>query len=92
LNRRQVTITLDDKALDFLVSKGDQPEFGARPIRRMVEENLEAPLSEKILTSPEEGRHVLVSAEADKLTFTDLEVFPLRRTEAAKAAASAPQS
>lgn len=86
LQRRQVTITLDDKALDFLTSKSDQPEFGARPIRRLVEENLEAPLSEKILTSPSEGRHTLVSSDGEKLIFNDLEVFPLKRlSETAKA-------
>ncbi|MFA6917117.1 MAG: ATP-dependent Clp protease ATP-binding subunit [Parachlamydiales bacterium] len=88
LQRRQVTITLDDKALDYLTSKSDQPEFGARPIRRLVEENLEAPLSEKILTSPSEGRHTLISSDGEKLIFSDLEVFPLRRSESPKPTAT----
>lgn len=90
LSRRQVTITLDDKALDFLTSKSDQPEFGARPIRRLVEENLEAPLSEKILTSPSEGRHTLISSDGEKLIFNDLEVFSLKKSDLSRSAPTTP--
>lgn len=77
LKARQVTLELDDKALDFLVDKGYQPEMGARPIRRTVEEYLEDPLAEKLLLNPNEGRRCLVTVEGDALRIIDEEVFPL---------------
>ncbi len=88
LNRRQVKIILDEKALAFLVSKGDQPEFGARPIRRTVEEHLESQLSEKILLAPNEGRKIEVTSDGEKLIFTDIEVFPLKHSDLAKIASN----
>ena len=77
LKVRQVTLDLDEKALDFLVDKGYQPELGARPIRRTVEEYLEDPLAEKLLLSPNEGRRCLVTVEGDAIKIIDEEVFPL---------------
>lgn len=77
LARREVTITIDDKAKEFLVEKGFQPEMGARPLRRTIEQYLEDPLAEKLLVSPHEGRDCLVTVEDNKIVFTDLNVFPI---------------
>ncbi len=71
LERKHIFIQLDQKAKDLLVSKGFQPEMGARPLRRVVEQYLEDPLAEKLLLNPGKGGSWLVSAEGDKLTFTD---------------------
>ncbi len=71
LARKNITLTLDNKAKEFLVSKGFQPEMGARPLRRVIEQYLEDPLAEKLLMNPGKGGHWLVSAEADKPTFTE---------------------
>lgn len=76
LERREVFITLDDKAKEFLVDKGFQPEMGARPLRRTIEQYLEDPLAEKLLMHPNEGRRSTVTVEDDKLVFNDQEVFP----------------
>ncbi|MEI8366337.1 MAG: ATP-dependent Clp protease ATP-binding subunit [Parachlamydiaceae bacterium] len=76
LERREVFISLDDKAKEFLVDKGFQPEMGARPLRRTIEQYLEDPLAEKLLTYPNEGRRCLVTVDGDHLTFVDQEVFP----------------
>ena len=40
---------LDENAKDYLVEKGYDPTFGARPMRRAVERFLEDPLAEEIL-------------------------------------------
>jgi ATP-dependent Clp protease ATP-binding subunit ClpC len=88
LERREVFLTLDSKAKEFLVEKGFQPEMGARPLRRIVEQYLEDPLAEKLLMNPDEGRKCLVTVENDQLVFIDQEVFPLhKREEKQKAAA-----
>jgi ATP-dependent Clp protease ATP-binding subunit ClpC len=49
LEERKMTLSLSPEAKDFLFAKGFKPEFGARPMRRAVEQCVEDPLSEKIL-------------------------------------------
>lgn len=73
LERKKMSITLDSKAKDFLVDKGFQPEMGARPLRRVIEQYLEDPLAEQLLTYPDKGGSWLVTAENDKLVFIDAE-------------------
>src|SRR5206468_1967826 len=71
LKARNIVLQLDEKAKDFLVSKGYDPAYGARPMRRAVERSLEDPLAEEILKgSFHEGEPILVSAENDRLTFS----------------------
>lgn len=77
LQRHEVYLTLDDAAKGFLVEKGFQPEMGARPLRRTIEQYLEDPLAEKMLLKPNEGRRCLVSVEGDQLVFIDQEIFPI---------------
>lgn len=73
LERKHIKISLDQKAKDFLVSKGFQPEMGARPLRRVIEQYLEDPLAERLLMFPDKGGDLAVSAEGDKLIFSDIE-------------------
>lgn len=49
LKDRDISLVLDEKAKDFLVTKGYDPAYGARPMRRAVERYLEDPLAEEIL-------------------------------------------
>ena len=49
LRHKNIRLELDDKAKDFLVEKGYDPQYGARPMRRSVERFLEDPLAEEIL-------------------------------------------
>ena len=70
LKHKNIQIVLDDKATDFLVEKGFDPQYGARPMRRSVEKHLEDPLAEELLRgnlSP--GEPVQVSVADGKLTF-----------------------
>lgn len=81
LNKKEVFLFLDDKAKEFLVEKGFQPEMGARPLRRTIEQFLEDPLAEKLLSHPNEGRRCLVTIEDDHLAFIDQEVIPLKKAQ-----------
>lgn len=92
LKKKEIFLTLDDAAKIFLVDKGFQPEMGARPLRRTIEQYLEDPLSEKVLTNPNEGRRCLVTVEGDHLIFVDQEVFPLKKEKKSAASAQAPNS
>ena len=49
LEKKGVSIVLDDASRDFLMEKGFDPQYGARPMRRAVEKYLEDPLAEEIL-------------------------------------------
>ena len=79
LNRREVYIELDEAAKSFLVEQGFQPEMGARPLRRTIEQYLEDPLAERVLMNPNEGRRCHVTIEDGKIVFIDDEVFPLHQ-------------
>src|SRR5947207_4232986 len=71
LKTRNIVLQLDDKAKDFLVTKGYDPTYGARPMRRAVERSLEDPLAEEILRgSFHEGEPVQVGVEGDHLVFS----------------------
>jgi ATP-dependent Clp protease ATP-binding subunit ClpC len=45
-----IEIQVTPEAIDFLAEKGFDPEFGARPVRRVITEYVEDPLSELLLT------------------------------------------
>jgi len=71
LKSRNIKLELDEKAQDFLVEKGFDPQYGARPMRRSVERYLEDPLAEEILRGHlNDNEPVQVSVEDDKLSFT----------------------
>jgi ATP-dependent Clp protease ATP-binding subunit ClpC len=70
LKGKKLQLQLDEKAKDFLVNKGYDPTYGARPMRRSVERFLEDPLAEEILKGNlHEGEPVQVTVENDKLLF-----------------------
>jgi ATP-dependent Clp protease ATP-binding subunit ClpC len=71
LKGKNLQLNLDDKAKDFLVEKGYDPTYGARPMRRAVERFLEDPLAEEILKgSLHEGEPVKVTVEDNKIVFS----------------------
>ena len=73
LTRKNIFIALDNKAKDYLCSKGFDPSMGARPLRRVIEHELEDPIAEKILMNPDKGGNWLISIEGDKFVFIDQE-------------------
>ncbi|MEO6182914.1 MAG: ATP-dependent Clp protease ATP-binding subunit, partial [Verrucomicrobiota bacterium] len=70
LRRKNILLALDEKAKDFLVEKGYDPIYGARPMRRSVERYLEDPLAEEILKgNVQNNEPVQVTLEENKLVF-----------------------
>ena len=70
LKSKNIVLELDEKAKDFLVEKGYDPQYGARPMRRAVERFLEDPLAEEILRGHlHEGEPIQVTTDKDKLVF-----------------------
>ncbi|MEZ6242551.1 MAG: hypothetical protein R3B57_05850 [Phycisphaerales bacterium] len=65
-------IELDQPAKDFLIEKGYNPDFGARPLRRAIGTYIEDPLSEMLLSGDLHNKgmiHITRVGEADALTF-----------------------
>ncbi|MCO5167183.1 MAG: ATP-dependent Clp protease ATP-binding subunit [Planctomycetes bacterium] len=72
LEDKEISLDITQEATEFLIDKGFHPEFGARPLRRAVEQFLEDPLSEELLRGTFEGkRYVLVQHDTEngKLKF-----------------------
>jgi len=70
LKHKNIQLALDAKAKDFLVEKGYDPQYGARPMRRAVERYLEDSLAEELLRGNlHDGEPVQVHLSEDKLVF-----------------------
>ena len=72
IKQQGIIMTLDQPAKDFLIDKGYNPDFGARPLRRAIGTYIEDPLSEMLLSGDLHGRtHVQATrlGTEDKLTF-----------------------
>ena len=71
LAEQNIDVEFDASAGDYVIAKGYDSEYGARPLRRAVQKYVEDILSEKILTSQiKEGDSILVSSDGDSLIFT----------------------
>ncbi|MDD3774186.1 MAG: ATP-dependent Clp protease ATP-binding subunit, partial [Patescibacteria group bacterium] len=49
LKKKRLQFTITDKVIDFLATKGFDPQYGARPIRRLITRQIEDRISEKII-------------------------------------------
>ncbi|MEM7680373.1 MAG: ATP-dependent Clp protease ATP-binding subunit [Planctomycetota bacterium] len=73
LEERNVELVADQPAKDFLIDKGYNPDFGARPLRRAIAKYVEDPLSEAILKEevrPNQRVVLTRNEDIDHLTFT----------------------
>jgi ATP-dependent Clp protease ATP-binding subunit ClpA len=67
---RNVTIELTDAATQYLAEKGYDPDNGARPLARVIQEQVKQPLGDELLFGAlEHGGHVTVDAKEGALTF-----------------------
>ena len=50
LEDRKITLEVDTQARDWLADKGYDPAYGARPLKRVIQKNVQDPLAELILS------------------------------------------
>ncbi len=69
-------LDLTDQAKEFLIDKGYNPEFGARPLRRAIEHYIEDPLAEAVLAGKFKGKNLIKIDVQDEenLKFEGLEI------------------
>jgi len=71
LAEREMTLILDDSALDQLVEAGFDPVYGARPLKRAIQQKVENPLAQAILRGDfAQGAHIKVSGGEGALHFS----------------------
>lgn len=73
LSERQITLSIPKAVKEFLVDKGFDEKYGARPLRRSIQQHLEDPLSEELLSGLiKDGDSVKIKLDKklDKLIFT----------------------
>ncbi|MET3662551.1 ATP-dependent chaperone ClpB [Aquamicrobium ahrensii] len=67
---RKIRLDLDAEAIEWLAQKGYDPAYGARPLKRVIQKELQDPLAEKILGGEIlDGSAVKVTAGSDRLNF-----------------------
>jgi ATP-dependent Clp protease ATP-binding subunit ClpA len=70
LAERNVTIEATDAAIAYLADKGFEPEFGARPLARLIQDEVKRPLGDELLFGKlEKGGRVRLDARDGKLVF-----------------------
>jgi len=71
LEERKINLELTDKALDYLADRGYDPSFGARPLKRVIQRELETSLGRKLIAGEiRDGQTVKVDANSRGLEFT----------------------
>ena len=81
LGERGVMIELTPKARDWLAKRGYDKSFGARPLGRVIQENIKRPLAEELLFGKlADGGVIRVKVKEDKLVFD----FPEPKAEGVK--------
>ena len=62
LRERGLDLVLTDESKEFIINKGANLDYGARPLRRAIEQRVEDPLSEELLRGAFEGKDTIVVA------------------------------
>lgn len=70
LNDQHMSIDITDDAKKYIAKEAYEPEFGARPLKRFIQREIETPLAHKMIESNlEEGLHVNIDVKDDAFVF-----------------------
>ena len=70
LSDKNVTISIDDEARTWMAVHGYDPQMGARPMSRLIQEKIKRPLAEELLFGKlSQGGHISITVKDDKLAF-----------------------
>ena len=70
LSERQITFTITDDAKEFLATRGFNPIYGARPLKRVIRQMVENPLSKEILAQKFiDGDNINIDVQNDEIQF-----------------------
>ena len=70
LSQKNITLSISDEAKNYILEKGTNLKFGARPLRRSIQRYIEDEISEMILKGEiKEGQNITIEFENDSLKF-----------------------
>ena len=70
LLEQNINIEFDSKAMNYLVDKGFSEEYGARPLKRLIQKEIENTISEMIISGQlESGQDIIVSSKESGLVY-----------------------
>ncbi len=70
LKDRGIGLKFTESALKYLVDKGTSSEYGARPLKRLIQTDIEDQLTDALLSGELKDNNIIVSVQNDKLVFT----------------------
>ena len=74
---REISISLTESSINFLIEKGFDPIYGARQVRRTLRKYIEDPIAEELLRGKfKDGSHILVKCKDDQLIFSENKPAP----------------
>lgn len=76
LDEKNILIEIDDEAMEWLARKGYDPDMGARPLSRLIQDKIKEPMAEELLFGvlADNGGRITVSVDGKKLK---LDFIPL---------------
>ncbi len=77
LSARNLSLELDEKARDYLIEKGYNPDYGARPLRRAIEHHVEDALSEAILRGQFKAGQLIKATKKDGVDALEFETVDM---------------
>jgi ATP-dependent Clp protease ATP-binding subunit ClpB len=76
LHDRKISLELEDDAREWLANKGYDPAYGARPLKRVIQKEVQDPLAERILLGDIlDGSIVKILPGSDRLNFRPIRVM-----------------
>jgi len=90
LEERHITLELTDRAREYLAATGYDPSYGARPLKRAIQKELETPLG-RLLLKGEVSDGQTVVADADRAASGGLKFTVKTRTDAKRDEQSGPR-
>jgi ATP-dependent Clp protease ATP-binding subunit ClpC len=69
LSDQRISVEISKEALEYLAKEGYDREYGARPVRRLIEKSVEGPIADMIIDgSLEEGMKVIVDSDTSEIS------------------------
>ena len=71
LKEKDINLKFTEGALKYIVEKGTSSEYGARPLKRLIQQEIEDRLTDALLSGEIENRNIIVNVANDELVFTN---------------------
>ncbi len=74
LVEKKIQVTVTDEAIDYLVDKGFDPKMGARPMQRLIDQEIKTPMAKELLFGKlKHGGKVTINAKDSKIVLESTE-------------------